>query len=380
MVEYNTVNAKLSNLQLNKLKSAVKSKQGTTLRMNPKMFNGNNLLHELLLTTRQTTKLRNAIENNMSTDIELSKTQITEIIQSVGFLGKILGPLLKTGFPLLKSVIKPLGLLGLTAVSSAIDAGVQKKIYGSRTKTLVISNEETNDIMKIAQALEDSSVLLKGVTKTSKNETKEQKGEFLGMLLGTLGPSLLGDLLTKSLSGKRTIRAGEGFLRTGKGIKKETLMPGHPLTNFQIQEYYKNEPRFNDVYSRDNLPKTIKNGAYVINLDEYEVAGTNWIPLYVKDNEITYFDSFGVEHVPKEIKKLIEHKNIKTNIFRIQADNSIMCGYFCIGFIDFMFAGKSLFYFTSLFSPYDFKKNFSPVTLNELVFHILNVLGHDLHT
>ena len=259
MVEYNTVNAKLSNLQLNKLKSAVKSKQGTTLRMNPKMFNGNNLLHELLLTTRQTTKLRNAIENNMSTDIKLSKTQITEIIQSVGFLGKVLGSLLKTGFPLLKSVIKPLGLLGLTAVSSAIDAGVQKKIYGSRTKTLVISNEETNDIMKIAQALEDSSVLLKGVTKTSKNETKEQKGEFLGMLLGTLGPSLLGDLLTKSLSGKRTIRAGEGFLRTGKGIEKEALMPGHPLTNFQIQEYYKNEPRFNDVYSRDNLPKTIKN-------------------------------------------------------------------------------------------------------------------------
>ena len=270
--------------------------------------------------------------------------------------------------------------MGLTAVSSAIDAGVQKKIYGSGTKTLVISNEETNDIMKIVQALEDSSVLLKGVTKTSKNETKEQKGEFLGMLLGTLGPSLLGDLLTKSLSGKRTIRAGEGFLRTGKGIKKEALMPGHPLTNFQIQEYYKNEPRFNDVYSRDNLPKTIKNGAYVINLDEYEVAGTNWIPLYVKDNEITYFDSFGAEHVPKEIKKLIEHKNIKTNIFRIQADNSIMCGYFCIGFIDFMFAGKSLFYFTSLFSPYDFKKKFSRVTLNELVFHILNVLGHDLHT
>ena len=95
--------------------------------MNAKMFNGNNLLHELLLMTRQTTKLRNAIENNMSADIKLSKAQITKIIQSVGFLGKILGPLLKTGFPLLKSVIKPLGLLGLTAVFSAIDAGVQKR-------------------------------------------------------------------------------------------------------------------------------------------------------------------------------------------------------------------------------------------------------------
>ena len=85
--------------------------------------------------------------------------------------------------------------------------------------------------------------------------------------------------------------------------------------------------------------------------------GTHWIALYVKDNEITYFDSFGVEHVAKEIKKFISHKNIKTNIFRIQADNSIMCGYFCIGFIDFMRAGKSLIDFTALFSPYDFKKN-----------------------
>ena len=79
--------------------------------------------------------------------------------------------------------------------------------------------------------------------------------------------------------------------------------------------------------------------------------------MYVKDNEITYFDPFGVVHVSKEIKKFIGHKNIKTNIFRIQADNPIMCGFFCIGFIDFMFAGKSLIYFTSLFSPYDFKKN-----------------------
>ena len=111
------------------------------------------------------------------------------------------------------------------------------------------------------------------------------------------------------------------------------------------------------VYSRDDLPNTIKNGAYVINLDEYADVGTHWIALYVKNNEITYFDSFGVEHVPKQIKKFIGHKDIKANIFRIQADNSIMCGYFCIGFIDFMFAGRSLIDFTSLFSPYDFKKN-----------------------
>ena len=208
MVEYNLVNVKLSNSQLNKLKSAVKNKQGITLRMNARMFNGNNLPHKLLLTTRQTTKLRNVIENNLQTDIKLSKAQISKI--SI-FLDKILVPLLKTGLPLLKSVIKPLGLLGLTAASSAIDAGIHKKIYGSGTTTLVISNEEMNDIMKNVQALEDSNILLKGVTKTIKNETKEQKGGFLSMLLGTLGVGLLGDLLTKKLSGKGIVRAGKDF-------------------------------------------------------------------------------------------------------------------------------------------------------------------------
>ena len=105
------------------------------------------------------------------------------------------------------------------------------------------------------------------------------------------------------------------------------------------------------------MPKTIENGAYIINCDEYADVGAHWIDLYVKNNEVIYFDSFGVAHVPKEIKKFIGHKNIKTNIFRIQADNSIMCGYFCIRFIDFMFAGRSLIDFTRLFSPYDFKKN-----------------------
>ena len=124
---------------------------------------------------------------------------------------------------LLKSVIKPLGLLGLTAASSAIDAGVQKKIYGSGTTTLVISNEEMNGIMKIFQTLEDSNILLKGVTKTIKNETREQKGGYLSMLLGTLGASLLGDLLTKNLSGKGTVRAGEGLLRAGEGINEKSI-------------------------------------------------------------------------------------------------------------------------------------------------------------
>ena len=99
MVEYNTGNATLSNSQLNKLKSAVKNRQGTILRMNARMFSANNLPHELLLTTRQITKLRNAIENNMSTDIKLSKAQISKIIQSGDLLGKLLGPLIKTGLP-----------------------------------------------------------------------------------------------------------------------------------------------------------------------------------------------------------------------------------------------------------------------------------------
>ena len=135
-------------------------------------------------------------------------------------------------------------------------------------------------------------------------------------------------------------------------------MPPHSLTNFEIRRYYQNESRFNGIYWRDNLPDKIKDGSYVINLDEYADVGTYWIPLFCKNNEIVYFDSFGVEHVPKEIEKFIRQKNIKKkNIFRIQSNNSIMCGYFCIGFIDFMFAGKTLIDFTSLFSPYDFEKN-----------------------
>ena len=133
-------------------------------------------------------------------------------------------------------------------------------------------------------------------------------------------------------------------------------MPPHPLTNFEIQKYYKNEPRFNGVYSRDNLPK-IKDGAYVINLDEYSDIGTHWIALYSLDKNVTYFDSFGVEHIPKEIKTFIENRSIKTNIFRIQAYDSITCGYFCIRFIDFTLARKTLTDFTNLFSRNNFLKN-----------------------
>ena len=130
-----------------------------------------------------------------------------------------------------------------------------------------------------------------------------------------------------------------------------------PLANFEIQTYYQNEPRFIGVYSRDNLLYKTKNGAYVINLDEYFDIGTHWIALYVNNKTVTYFDSFGIEHIPKENKKFIGNKNIITNIYRIQNSDSIMCGYFCIGFIDYMFKDKNLTDYTNLFSPNNFNKN-----------------------
>ena len=124
-------------------------------------------------------------------------------------------------------------------------------------------------------------------------------------------------------------------------------MSSHPLINFEIQKYYENEPVFNGVYSRHNLPKKIKDGTYIINLDEYADVGTHWIDLFCNKNEIIYFDSFGVEHVPEEIEKFVRNKNIINNIFRVQANNSVMCGHFCIGFFDFKLAGKKLTDFIS---------------------------------
>ena len=137
---------------------------------------------------------------------------------------------------------------------------------------------------------------------------------------------------------------------------KKNLIPPHPLTNLEIETYYQNEPRFNGVYSRDNLPDIIKDGSYVINLDEYSDIGTHWIVLYVNNNTVTYFDSFGIEHMPDEIKNFVNNKNIIANIFGIQAYDSVMCRYFCIAIIDFMFKGNSLTDFTNLCSPDNFKK------------------------
>ena len=166
------MNVKLTDTQLKKLKNAVKNKTGTTLRMSLKMLDGIDLPYELLLTTRQKTKLRNAFNNNMSTDLKLSKAQISKIIQSGGFLGsllsKLMGSLMKVAVPLAKNILAP---LGITAAASAIDAGIKKKIHGSGTTIFIISNEKMN-IMEIVQALGDSNILLKGVTKTIKNVTK----------------------------------------------------------------------------------------------------------------------------------------------------------------------------------------------------------------
>ena len=139
-------------------------------------------------------------------------------MQSGGFLGKLLSklavPLMKVVMPLAKNVLAP---LGLTAAMSAIDGRIQKTIHGSGVK-LIIEQEDMNDTIKIIEALENSGILLKGVSKTIENETKEQRGGFLSMLLGTLGASLLGNLLT---GGKGIVRAGDGIVRAGEGIKKK---------------------------------------------------------------------------------------------------------------------------------------------------------------
>ena len=221
MTQYNSLNVKLSTSQLNRLKSAIKYENDVVLRLSSNMVGNSNdntnFPHELLLTNRQVANIRKAFAKNTSTDVKLSKAQLSKMMQSGGFLGRLLGPLLKTGFPLMKSVIKPCVLipLGLTAASAA-DAGINKKILGSghnNNTTLIISNDEIDDILKIIKSLEDSGVLLKGVSETIQHEDKEQRGGFLTMLLGTLGASLLGDILSKGLSGKEAIRTGYGSKR-----------------------------------------------------------------------------------------------------------------------------------------------------------------------
>ena len=224
---------KLSNSQLSKLRSAIKNETDVVLRISSNMVGNSNdninFPHELFLTNRQVANICKGFANHLSTDIKLSKTQLSKMTQSGGFLGRLLGPLLRTELPLMKSVIKPLAKsvlipLGLTVTTSAADAGINKKNVesGHNNTTLIISNDEIDDILKIVKSL-DSGVLLKGVSETIQNEAKEQRGGFISMLLDTLGASLLGDILSKGLSGKGVIRAGEGTIRAGYGSKRSSL-------------------------------------------------------------------------------------------------------------------------------------------------------------
>ena len=153
-------------------------------------------------------------------------------------------------------------------------------------------------------------------------------------------------------------KRGKGIVKAGYGssIKKKILILPHPLTALKCKSIIKMSLELMMFILEIIYLRKIKNGAYVVNLDEYADVGARWIALYLSNNEDIYFDSFGVEYVPKEIMHFIGHKNIKTSKSRMQVDNSIMCGYFCIKFIDFMLANKTLIDYTSLFSPYDYKK------------------------
>ena len=220
MSQYNTLNAKLSQLQLNKLKYPIKNRTKVTLNLSSNVVgdsdNENNFSHKLLLTNTQVSKLRKAFANKSLANIKSSKTQQHKVVKSGGFLGRLLGPLIKIGLPLTENALKPLAksvtIRMPMAMASATGRAIHKNMFGSGFTTLITSNEEVNDIIKIVMFLEESGLLKKGVGKTTKNETKEQKGGFLGMLLGTLGASLLGNLLTGTIrSGEGTIRAGENF-------------------------------------------------------------------------------------------------------------------------------------------------------------------------
>ena len=236
MTQYNNVNIKLSDSQLDQLKSATKNETRAYHQVWLIILNDEvNFPHKLLLTDRQVAHLCKGFENNLSANIKLLKTKLFKVIQLRGFLGKVLGPLMKVGLLLMKNMLQPLAKsvtilipleliklipLELTIAASAADAGVlfffffffglarsyDPRAISSGTTTLIISNEEIEDIMKILKSLEDSDILIKGVTKTIENETKEQRGRFLGLCLGALVTSLLENMLT----GKGFIWAGDG--------------------------------------------------------------------------------------------------------------------------------------------------------------------------
>ena len=186
MTQYNSLNVKLSNSQLNKLKSSIKNENDVVLRISSNMVGNSNdntnFPHELLITNRQVANIRKAFAKNTSINIKLSKTQLSKMIQSGGFLANLLdklaGPLMKVAMPLAKNV---LAALGLSAAMYAVDGSIKKKMLGSGATTFMISNDEMDNILKIVKSLENSGVLLKGVSETIQHKAKEQRGGFLGM-------------------------------------------------------------------------------------------------------------------------------------------------------------------------------------------------------
>ena len=216
MTQYNTLNVKLSSSQLTKLNSVIKDGTKVALNLSSNVAGDsadeNNFPHKLLLTNTQVSQNRKAFGNGSSVNIQLSRTQLYKIVQPGGFSGRLLGPLLITGLPLIRKALRPSAKgvvisLGLTAAASETDAATHKKMFGSGFTTLIISIEQMNNIMKIVKSLGESGLLIKGVNEKIKNEAKEQKGGFIGLLLGNLGASSLGNLLTV----KGTIRVGEKF-------------------------------------------------------------------------------------------------------------------------------------------------------------------------
>ena len=253
MTKYNSLNVKLSNSQLDKLKFAIEDGTEVVLRLSSNMIGDFNdkikFLHELSLTNRHVANISKAFANKSSTDIKLSKTQISKMIQSGRILCRLLCPLLKTRSPLMENVIKQLAKgvlipLGVTAAASGADTGIHKIILGSgRTSSsalpnhplhnnnntiLIKSNDEMKDIIRIVKSLEDPGLLMEGVSKTIQNEAKEQKGGFVSMLLGTLGGSLLGNILAgKGIDrdGEKGMvkRQGRGIVRAGYGNKNKIV-------------------------------------------------------------------------------------------------------------------------------------------------------------
>ena len=224
MTQYNNLNVKLSNLQLIKSKSIIENETEVVLILSSNMVGDDetNFPHKLILTNRHFANYRKVLANYLSTDIKLSKTQIPKMIQSGEFLGRLLGPLLKTGLPLMQNEIKPLTKnvlisLELNVALSAADAGIHKNILGSGTTTLIISNDEIKDIIRIIKSLEDSGLLLKEVSEKIQNEAKEQNGGLFSMLLGTLVASLLVNILAS----KGINSAGEEVIRAGYGNKRK---------------------------------------------------------------------------------------------------------------------------------------------------------------